>query len=84
MKYKKETITELEIKEFAIIGLTTKIKEAEKAIRKGEEMLRNRAAGNKTDKSPLNDEGVKLVIYNKKIEVLKLSDKRNQIEWDLI
>lgn len=84
MKYKKETITEVEIKEYAIIGLTKKIKEAEKAIKKGEEMLKDRAEGNKKDKSPLNDEGVLQVIQDKKIEVLKLSDKRNQIEWELI
>lgn len=84
MKYKKETITELEIKEFAILGLATKIKEAEKAIKKGKEMLRNREAGNKIDKSPLNDEGIKQVIHDKKIQVLILADKKSQLEWELI
>lgn len=84
MKYKKETITELEIKEFAILGFTTKIKEAEKAIKKGQIILSNRANGIKKDKSPLTDEGIEKVIQEKKIEILKLSDKRNQIEWELI
>lgn len=84
MKYKKETITELEIKEFAILGFTTKIKEAEKAIKKGQIILSNRANGIKKDKSPLTDEGIEKVIQEKKIEILKLSDKKNQIEWELI
>lgn len=84
MKYKKETITETEIKEYAILGLTAKIKDAEKSIKKGQMILNDRANGIKKDKSPLSDEGIEKVIQEKKIEILKLSDKRNQIEWELI
>lgn len=77
-------MTQTEIIEYAIIGLTTKMNEVEKSVMKGERIIRDRINGLFSDKSLKTTEEIRNVIKIKRTELDELTSKRTELEWKLI
>lgn len=68
-------MTQTEIIEYAIIGLTTKIVETERSMMRGQQIIKDRNNGIQKDMSHLKNDEIKKIVETKQKELDKLVEK---------
>ena len=71
-----------QILEYAIIGVTKEIDDLEKAVSQGKQFLLQYEKG-QTPKTPKTPQEIKSIIQEKKAEIEKLAELKNQMKWAL-
>lgn len=73
-------MTEKEILQYAIKGITAEIEELEKSVRKGYELVKQIEQGQKV-KTPKTKQEILEICHAKKAEIEKLDKERFDLRW---
>jgi len=75
-------LTQKQILEYAIVGVTKEIDDLEKTVNKGKQFLLQYEK-NENPKTPKTPQEIKTIIQEKKAEIEKLANLKNEMKWAL-